>query len=303
MMQRFDWNDLRAFLAVVRAGRLTAAAQTLHVDHSTLSRQIGRLEASLKTHLFERRPTGYTLTNAGEWLVKEAEAIESLTVGIQSQLSDKVLNLAGSVRIGAPEGFGTYYLAPRIGQLATQHPELEIELIANPRVVSLSRREADMAVTNLCPKEGRLFATKLTDYELGLYGSRQYVDTHAPIRCREDIEGHTFIGYIPDLLPTFAHAYLGEVSPQISPRIRISNILTQVAASWGGAGLCIVPCFMAKAEPSLVRLLREEIRITREFWLIIHSDLRDVARVRTAADFIIQQVRSERRLFLPESSQ
>jgi DNA-binding transcriptional LysR family regulator len=301
MTRAFDWNDLRAFLAVVRAGRLTAAAQSLQMDHSTLSRQIGRLETALKTRLFERRPAGYVLTIAGEWLAKEAEAIENLTIGIQSQLTDQVLGLAGSVRIGGPEGFGTSFLAPRLGQLSSQHPELEVELIANPRVVSLSKREADLAVTNFCPKEGRLYASKLTDYELGLYASSRYLDEHPPICCSSDIEAHTFISYIPDILPTFAHDYLHEIGRKIAPRIRISNILTQMSAVLGGAGLCILPCFMTNGEPGLVRLFSDEIRVFREFWLVVHSDLRDIARVRTAADFICHQVRAERHLFLPHT--
>ncbi|MDR3472190.1 MAG: LysR family transcriptional regulator [Devosia sp.] len=298
-MHDFDWSDLRAFLAVVRTGRLTVAAQRLQVDHSTLSRQIGRLEAVLKARLFDRRPSGYVLTNAGEWLVKQAEIIESVTIGIQSHLADRVLGLAGSVRVGAPEGFSSYFLAPRIGRFSSLHPELEIELIANPRVVSLSKREAEIAVTNFCPKEGRLYASKMTDYELGLYASRQYLAQHPPPLCREDLRAHTIIGYIPDILPTFAHAYLSEVGQALNPRIRISNILTQLSATLGGVGICVIPCFMASREPDLVRLLADEVRIFREFWLVIHSDLRDIARVRTTADFITQAVRDERRLFLP----
>ena len=298
-MNGFDWNDLRAFLAVVRTGRLTVAAQKLHVDHSTLSRQIGRLEAALSVRLFDRHPSGYALTTAGEWLVKQSEIIESLTIGIQSRLTDQVLGLAGSIRVGAPEGFSSYFLAPRIGRLASQHPELEIELIANPRVVSLPKHEAEMAVTNFCPKEGRLHASKMTDYELGLYASARYLAGHVPVRRREDLQAHTFIGYIPDILPTFTHTYLSEVGQAINPRIRISNILTQLAATVSGVGICVIPCFMASREPELVRLLAEEIRIFREFWLVIHSDSRDIARVRMTADFITRTVHDERSLFLP----
>lgn len=298
-MRIFDWDDLRTFLAVARTGRLTVAAQRLGVDHTTLSRKIARLETSLKTRLFDRRPTGYLLTDAGEWLVKEAEEIESRTIGIQSKLTDRILGLSGAVRIGAPEGFGSFFLAPRLERLTGQHPELEIELIANPRVVSLSKREADIAITNFCPKEGPLYARKLTNYELGLYATRRYLETHPPITCGGDIPGHTFIGYIPDLLPTFAHAYLQELGQTILPRVRISNILTQFSATLGGAGICILPCFMTAGEPELVRLLAGEVHIIREFWLIIHSDLRALARVRAVADFMTKSIHDERRLFVP----
>lgn len=300
-MQTFDWDDLRTFLAVARAGRLTVAAQRLGVDHTTLSRKIARLESSLKTRLFDRRPAGYLLTDAGEWLVREAEEIESRTVGIQSKLTDRILGLSGAVRIGAPEGFGSSFLAPRLERLTGAHPGLEVELIANPRVVSLSKREADIAITNFCPKEGPLYARKLTDYELGLYASRDYLAAHPPIGGAGDIPAHSFIGYIPDLLPTFAHDYLQEIRQNIAPRIRISNILTQYSATLGGAGLCVLPLFMAAGESRLVRLLPREIRIVREFWVVIHSDLRALARVRAAVDFVAQLIRDERSLFLPEA--
>lgn len=299
-MKKLDWNDLQTFLAVVRTGRLTVAAHKLGVDHSTLSRKILRLEATLKTRLFDRRPSGYVLTSAGEWLAREAEVIESRTIGIQSRLADQVLGLAGSVRIGAPEGFGTYFLARRIGMLSRQHPELEIELIANPRVVSLSKREADIVVTNFRPKEGQLYASKVTDYELGLYAADSYLAKSPLLESVADIRKHSVIGYIPDLLPTFAHAYLEEVGSDIRPTICISNILTQMSAALGGAGLCIIPCFMAGYEAGLVRLLPGDVRIFREFWLVIHSDLREIARVRTAAEFITKSVRQERRMFCPK---
>lgn len=300
MARDFDWNDLRSFLAVMRAGRLTVAAQAMGIDHTTLGRQVARLEEVLQTRLFERRPMGYVPTPAAERLLADAEAMETLVIGLRARMTDQVHGLTGAVRIGAPEGFGTSFLAPRIGYLALTHPGLEIELIANPRVVSLSKREADIAVTNYCPEEGRLHAVKLTDYELGIYASREYLLSHPAIRDRADLVDHTFIGYIGDLLPTSAHAYLPEVGRTISPRLRISNILTQRAVTEGGAGICVLPHFMCANRPELVRLLGEEIRIVREFWLIIHSDMRDLARVRTAVDFIVDAVHQERRLFLPE---
>lgn len=299
-MKDFNWSDLRGFLAVVRTGRLTVAAQSLNIDHSTLSRQIARLESALETRLFDRHPAGYSLTAAGEWLVAQAEEVERISVGIQTQLADRILSLSGSIRIGSPEGFGTCFLAPRIGRFASAHPDLEIELIANPQVVRLNKREAEMAIVNFCPREGHLHAHKLTEYELGLYAAKHYLDRHAPIGRQDDIRAHPFIGYIQDLLPTVTHAYLEEVEKGVVPKFRTSNILTQLAATREGAGLCVLPCFMADPEPGLVRLFPAEIRVLREFWLVVHSDLRHTARLRAMADFLTREVRNERALFLPE---
>jgi DNA-binding transcriptional LysR family regulator len=299
MNRDMDWDDLKAFLAVMRAGRLTAAARAMRIDHSTLSRRIHRLEEALQTRLFDRLTGGYRPTAAGEQLLQEAEAVESLTIGMQSRLGDGASQLAGAVRIAGPEGFGTYFLAPRFGQFTADHPAIEIELIAKPGVVSLSRREAEMAVTNICPQKGPLHASKLTDYELGVYASAAYLSRHPEIRQPRDLAGHDFIGYIEDMLPTAAHDYLQEVGKSITPRVRISNILTQLGAAAGGVGLCVLPCFICASQPDLVRLLPTEIRIIRSYWLVIHSDLRQLPRVRAAAAFIADAVRAERDLFLP----
>src|SRR3712207_3284461 len=105
-MADFDWNDLRAFLAVARTGRLTAAAQRLGADHTTVARRITALERSLKAKLFDRAPTGYSLTEHGERLMPQAEAMESLAVAAQAEVGEADLSVSGTVRIGAPEGFG-----------------------------------------------------------------------------------------------------------------------------------------------------------------------------------------------------
>jgi DNA-binding transcriptional LysR family regulator len=297
MNQEFDWNDLKAFLAVMRTGRLTAAAKLMKIDHSTLGRRIVRLEEALQTRLFDRLTVGYRPTAAGEQLLRETEDIESLTIGLQSRLTNMTSELAGAVRVAAPEGFGTFFLASRIGQLTSTHPKIEFELIAGPSVVSLSKREADMAVTNICPQKGRLHALKLTDYELGIYASPSYLSNSPNIQNKRNLLNHNFIGYMEDMLPTAEHAYLNEINKSIVPNVRISNVFTQLAATQGGVGLCVLPCFMCASQPDLIRILPSDIRIFRSYWLVIHSDLRELPRVRATADFIIDSVRNNSQLF------
>jgi DNA-binding transcriptional LysR family regulator len=129
-MAEFDWNHLRAFLAVARTGRLTAAAARLGADHATVSRHIAGLEAALQARLFERAPTGYSLTPQGERLLPAAEQVEALTLAAEGEVLGADRSVSGVVRIGAPEGFGSYFLAPRLARLAEAHPQLEIELVA-----------------------------------------------------------------------------------------------------------------------------------------------------------------------------
>lgn len=300
-MADFDWNDLRAFLAIVRTGRLTAAALQLGLEHSTLSRRIKGLEAALQTRLFDRRPTGYVLTESGEKLIAEAEAIESLSIKISSKIAEPAVNMAGSVRIATPEGFGTYFLARHLPQLTRKHPALRIELIANPDIVSLTKREADVAVAMSRPEAGRLRARKLCDYELGLYASAGYLASRQAPAKLSDIVDADIIGYIPDRLPTPSHDYLREIFGDREPDLRISNVLTQTHATLAGNGYCILPSFIAGEHRDLVRVLPHQVRVIRAYWLVMHSELRAPARARATIEFLHDAIRRDRHLFMPSA--
>ncbi len=296
-MADFNWNDLRYFLAVARAGTLTTAAQRLRADHTTVSRRITALEESLRVTLFERRPSGFALTAQGERLKDTAEAMESAAFLAQSMVADGDSSLSGAVRIGAPDGFGSWFLAPRIHGLCDRYPDLEVQLVAMPRVFSLSKREADIAISLSCPQEGRLYARKLTDYRLGLYATAGYLNAHPPILGRDGLVGHDFVGYIDDLIFAPELDYI-ETIGKIVPRIKSSSLVAQLKATLAGAGLCMLPAFIARAEPTLVPVLAGEVAITRSFWLIVHEDMRSLARIAVAADFIADAVRREQALFL-----
>jgi len=297
-MNRFDWDDLRYFLSVARAGRLTVAARRLGADHATVSRRITSLETALKAKLFERRPHGYQLTAQGERLLANAEAIETQALAAQSEIGGADLTLSGAVRIGAPDGFGSMFLAPRIGALAERYPELDIQLVAMSRIPSLSKREADIAVSLNPPREGRIVARKLADYDLALYAAPAYLDATPPVRTPQDLFERRIVGYIDDLIYTPELDYLDEVAKGLRPRIQSSSILAQLAATEAGAGVCVLPRFMADGA-RLRRVLPETVTLTRSFWLIVHAELRDVARIRATMDFLVRETRSARSVLQP----
>ena len=288
-MTRFDWNDLQSFLAMARAGRLTAAARRMGVDHSTLSRRISALEDAMQVKLFERRPAGFVLTPEGEALLADAEEIETLTVRMGARLRAEAAPLTGNVRIGTPEGFGTYFLAPKLVHLSSKHPDLSIELVANARSFSMSKREADIAVSMTSPAQGRVYARKLVDYGLGIYASAGYLALHPHIANRQQLSAHRWIGYVDDLIWTDELDYLPMVDRNIQPRLHISNVISQLAAVAGGAGLGVLPHFMARDYPRLVQVLPTEVHLTRSYWLITHPDTHDLARIRTCTEFLAEQ--------------
>jgi DNA-binding transcriptional LysR family regulator len=237
MKEKCDWGALQSFPAVVRAGRLTAAAQVLGVTHSTLSRRIAALERSLQAQLFNRSPAGYALTDRGRAVLEAAEAMESLAVSAQAEAGSARLRVAGTVRIGAPDGFGTRFLAPRLPNLTRRHPALLIQLVTMPRVFSLSKREADIAIGLTAPEQGRLHVRKLVDYQLGPYDAPTYLDTAGMPNTLEDLGRHRVIGYIDDLIYTPELDHLPLVAPGLRPSFASSNLLAQKEAIEAGHGL------------------------------------------------------------------
>lgn len=293
----FNWDHLRAFLEVARTGRLVVAASRIKTDHTTVARRISSLEQALNVTLFDRSPKGYALTSKGQAIVELVEAMEALTIKAADQVSGDDLNVSGTVRLAAPEGFGSYFLAPRLAGLIDLQPDLHIELIASPNLVNLSKREADLAIVLSRPKGGRLFAKKLSDFELGLFATQTYLDRFDPIRTQADLSTHRFIGYIDDLLYAPELDYAHDVHSGVETILGSNNLVAQVAATRSHAGLCILPNFIAASYHDLRHVLPDRIRLTREFWIIGHDDTRHVRRIRTVNEYISNCVNAEKSLF------
>jgi DNA-binding transcriptional LysR family regulator len=263
------------------------------MDHTTVARRIAALEEGLGARLFARSPQGYALTVHGERLLPTAEKIESLAMLAGAELGEADQAVTGTVRIGAPEGFGSYVLAPLMARLADRHPALDIQLVAIPGVLSLSKREADVAVTLSAPREGRLVSRKLTDYRLSLYAAPSYLAARPPIVTRADMQGQRFIGYIGDLLYAPELDYMEAPDVDIRVGLQSSNLIAQLQACLAGAGLCVLPDFIAARETGLVRVLPDAVALERSLWLVVHADLRSLARVRAAMEMIVEAVKAD----------
>ena len=293
MSRGFDWNDLRFFLAVVQTGTLTGAARRLGTDHATVSRRVGALERAIGAKLFERSPQGYFPTLSGERLVAHAEAMEAEALAATQELGRPEVGITGTIRINTLEGFGNFFLAPRIGRFAAANPRLRLELVMIQQIVALSKREGDVAIGLSPPKESRFVTTRLTDYDLGLFAAPSYLAQSPPIRARADLEAHAFVGYVDDLVFTRGLDYLDDVLPGLKARIQTSSLLTQLTITEQGHGICVLPCFMARGRPDLVPVLPEEVRLTRGYWLFTHGDLAETARVRTVVRFVQAEIERE----------
>ncbi|MDR6952468.1 DNA-binding transcriptional LysR family regulator [Ancylobacter sp. 3268] len=294
-----DWDHLRVFLAVARAGQMLAAARQLGLDHATVGRRIGALETGLGAKLIARRTTGSALTPAGERLLEHAEKIETELLQAQSALGNANLALSGTVRIGAPDGFGVYFLAPRLGELAERYPGLTIQLAPLPRSFSLPKREVDIAVTLQRPHEGRLVARKLTDYSLGIYAASDYLERTGPIGHLTALTGRTLVTYVEDLLYSPALDYFETFRAIEARRIECASVVGQMEAVRAGAGVGILHDYAAQRHSELVKLLPEH-SFRRSYWLVAHADVHELRRIREVESFIVEAVRAARAGFVAE---
>lgn len=292
-----NWDDMRYFLALCRKSSFVAAANELRVTHSTVSRRITALEDSMQTLLFHRNEKGCTLTPAGEKLVAFAEQMESTVINLEESVSGYNKQLSGSIRIGAPDGIGNCYLAACLGRLQALHPSLDIELVAVPMYYSLSKREIDILITVKKPTVGNVIVRKLTNYRLGMFASREYLDLRTPITNKNDLKKHKIIGYIDDLLFDRDLQFMEEITPGLTPQFRSTTVVAQMNAVAAGAGVGIIPYFMAHQEDRIIPVLPEQI-IERGYWLQVNPESRQLARVRATIDFLVEQIEIERDLFM-----
>ncbi len=291
-----NWDDVRIFLAVARAGQILGAAKRLGLNHATVARRLSALEVDLKAQLFTRRPSGTELTRSGEEFLLAAERMEAEMLSARAAVGDASISISGTVRVGAPDGFGVAFLAPRLGELTKLHPELSIELVPVPRSFSLSRREADIAITVERPEQGRLVASRLVDYRLGLYASQKYLEENGVPDNAEDLARHQLIGYVEDLLASPSLAYASEISREFHPRFGVSSALGQVEAVRAGAGIGILHKFIARTHDDLVPVLPER-QIQRAYFTVIHESMRSLRRIATVVQYIQQAVERERAIF------
>lgn len=286
------WDDLRLFLAVARHGRLTSAGQATGLDPATLGRRIGALEAALDAKLFDRSPQGYALTDAGEGLVDHAQAMESLAEAAAADLGGQADRLTGTVRIGAPDGFANYLLIDACDALSRQNPELRVQVVALPRMFSLSKREADIAISVSPPSAGRLTVRKIADYHLRLYARRDLVAPMGPIQSLSELKAVRGVGYISDMIFDRELDYYALLGREAEPSLTSNSLIMQLRWCVRGAGICILPDFVAREHPEIEAVLAGEISLTRSFYLIRHQDDARVARINRMAETVVEHVRA-----------
>jgi DNA-binding transcriptional LysR family regulator len=289
-----DWDDLRFFLAVARHSSLSAAAKALHVAQSTVGRRLVSLEASLGVRLLNRTPEGYVPTLAGEQVRKQAERVEAEALALERQVAGRDTRLAGLVRVTCSETIASNLVAPCFGTLAIQHPDMMIELIANPRELSLSMREADISVRLRQPDQHDLVVRRIGTAAFGLYASADYLERHGDLDFGAGCPGHHLITQLDGIQDAVQTDWLAELARRARIAMQTSSHAAALAAAVQGGGLASLLRFRADREPALIRLKVPPLpsRIPGAgIWLVVHKDNRETPRIRVALDHITKWVR------------
>jgi molybdate transport repressor ModE-like protein len=294
-----DWERIRIFLAVARAGQILGAARRLGLNHATVGRQLTALEEEVKAKLVERQTHGCSLTAAGEALLKAAERAESEFLRVGQQIVGTEATISGTVRVGAPDGLGNYVLSRELGALAADHPDLVLQLVPLPRTFSLSRREADISITLDRPKQGRLIVQKLTNYTLSVYAAETYLERTGAIEQENDLAGRLFVTHVEDFVYSRALDYAATLGKLMHRRFECGSVVSQMEAVRAGHGVGILHDYAAHQYPELKRLL-PDLRFVRSYWMVSHPDTHDTRRVAAVRQYITTKVRSARAAFEAE---
>ena len=283
-MQDLDWDDLRYVLVLSRTGRLARAARQLRVNETTVARRIARIEKILGSRLFERADGMLKTTEIGLVAVQHAERIEVDIGEVRSAATGADAKAAGSVRLTAIPMLLNRVLVPALPALLEANPLLRLQLVAEPRNLSLMSREADVALRFARPdKEHRTVARRVGEFAYAVYGPSGVPSRTLPWIAYDNLPGLPHVKWIEDAI---------RQEPEAGTRLAVNDSAVAVHAIRAGLGRSLLPCCIGDRERGLCRLNGREPVLTRELWLLVHPDLRHLARIRAVIGWIEQVLAS-----------
>ncbi|MCR5874033.1 LysR family transcriptional regulator [Phenylobacterium sp. J426] len=283
----YDWNDLKAFLAVARGGSTLAAAKALGVNQTTVARRIESLEAALALKLFERGQTGSRLTEAGKDLVAEAERVEHAAERFGNRAAGHQRGLAGVIRVTSTEMIANLMLMPGIVEFRKTYPEIQTDLIITDRPLDIQAGEADVAIrSGAALAMSDLIARKLGDHEFALYCSRDYV-ARMGLPTPETLCDHDLIGGELEMAEGPGMAWMFRMAGGKAPVSRSNTLNNLLHAIKAGLGVGPMACQAADLERDLIRCSEPIEEARGSTWIVTRRDLKDTPRVRAFLDFFV----------------
>lgn len=263
-------DDLLILLAVGRTGRYNTAADDLGVNHTTISRRIAALEASLGGRVLVKAGGGWELTELGRAALGAAEAVESAVKSLVN--GDGNGQVEGVVRLSATDGFSAYIAAPAAARVQKLHPKVAVEIVAVTRRASPQRSGLDIEVVVGQPQVHRAQAVELGDYRLGLYASRSYLAEHGTPAGVEDLSDHALVYFIDSMLQVDDLDLAPNFTPIMRESVTSTNVFVHVEATRASAGIGLLPCFMADRHDDLVRILHDAVAVRLSYWLVTRNE-------------------------------
>ncbi len=287
-----DWDKLRIFHAVADAGSLTHAGETLHLSQSAVSRQIRSLEESLNTTLFHRHARGLILTEQGELLFDATSSMNRRLETASARIRDSEDEVFGELRVTTTTGFGTLWLAPRLGKLYEKYPDLKIDLMLEERVLDLPMREADVAIRMKEPSQADLIRRRLMSVRMRLYATPEYLAIEGTPSGLEDISEHRLISQNPSTAQVAAGATLVQslLMQDIRSTLTVNNYYGVLQAVLYNLGIGVLPDYLTEDFPNLVRVLPDVESSEVPVFLAYPEELRHSKRIAAFRDFVMEEI-------------
>lgn len=281
-------DDLLVLLAVARSAKFTTAAQTLGLNHTTVSRRIAALEKALGGRVLAKAAGGWELTELGARAVRAAEQVESVmgALGPSGKAPDPI---TGVVRMTATDGFSAYIAAPAVAALRREHPGLTVEIITMTRRALQQRSGLDIEVVVGEPQVHRAEAVRLGDYRLGMYASRAYLAEHGTPASVAELQAHPLVYFVDSMLQVDDLDAPRRLVPAMRDALTSTNVFVHVEATRAGAGVGFLPCFMGDRHEDLVRLLPDRIGELLPYWMVLRRD----SLRRPAVAAVVQALREQ----------
>lgn len=290
-------DDLLVLLAVGRTGTYTSAADDLGLNHTTISRRIAALEQAMGGRVLARVAGGWELTDLGREALAAAELVESAVRSLAVDAAGQRA-LEGVVRISATDGFSAYIAAPAAAAVQRRHPGVAVEIVATTRRATQQRSGLDIEVVVGEPKVRRAKALRLSDYCLGLYGSREYLAAHGTPSTIAELRDHPLVYFIDSMLQVDDLDLATSFAPAMRESVTSTNVFVHVEATRASAGIGLLPCFMADRHPDLVRVVGDQVSIRLTYWLVTRAETLRRPEVAAVVEAIRDRVRDQHDVLL-----
>jgi DNA-binding transcriptional LysR family regulator len=293
-----DWDDLRFVLAVQRGGGVSGAARALNVNHSTVSRRISALEKRIGVRLFDRLPSGYAPTEAGQEAVAAAQDMELTVLALDRTVAARDNRPSGTVTVTAPLMIIMGPFMDALVGFRQRHPQIDVQIRATNDLLSLERRESDVAIRASDAPDESLFGLRVTEQRAAAYASPDYLARHREALAERPAEAELeWLGHLDQTAPP---TQVTAVYPRTRLALPTNDKLAALAAAKAGLGICRLPCFWGDRDPGLRRVPGLPLARYPDKWLLTHPDLASVERIRLFMRFATEAIRPLRPLFMGE---